>query len=223
MRLKAGPLSKFLADAEAIRGARNAIQDEHNSIAPPVGEEDYKIPVKEAAPGENSKDSRAYGSAAGTALGAGFSMEQVPGMYQGRPDRFFDDPNDPRNANKVEDSHITRNRLAPDLLDMDFVGGAASEGGTGAAETMPVDNLQQSLQEQQMAQQLKEQQAQLEMLRAQVSRDQSIRTHPRPHDPATPRPRDHLFTTNHNSRERWRPNRWPPLWPRRDGLSLSGS
>ena len=170
MRLKAGPLSKFLADADAIRTARNATQDQNNSIAPPVGQDDYAVPVKEAAPGENSKDSRAYGSAAGTALGAGFSMEQVPGMYEGRPDRFFDDPNDPRNSKKVEDSHITRNRLAPDLLDMDFVSGAAAEDG-GAAASVPVVNLQQSLQEQQMAQQLKEQQAQLEILRAQVSCD----------------------------------------------------
>ena len=194
VRNKAGPLSAFLADANAIRAARNETQDQNNSIGPPVGAEDYAAPVKEKPPevvAKSKHDSRAlvrdrvcgrgapppphprppppspsYGSAAGQTLAAGFSIEQVPGMYEGRPDRFFDDANDPRNSKSTEDSHITRNRLAPDLLDMDFGGGGGAADGGAAA--LPVQNLQQSLQEQQMAQQLKEQQAQLEMLRAQV-------------------------------------------------------
>jgi hypothetical protein len=47
------------------------------------------------------------------------------GMYEGRPDRFYENAQDSRRGSQaVEDSHITRNALAPDLLDMDF--GAAS-------------------------------------------------------------------------------------------------
>ena len=55
------------------------------------------------------KDSRAFGSTAGVSLAAGFDISQVPGMYEGRPERFFDNVNDIRNRKpKVEDSHITR-------------------------------------------------------------------------------------------------------------------
>ena len=56
-----------------------------------------------------SKDSRAFGSTAGQTLAAGFDISHVPGMYEGRPERFFDDPNDIRSHKLVvEDSHITR-------------------------------------------------------------------------------------------------------------------
>ena len=37
-------------------------------------------------------------------LGAKFSLEHVPGMYEGRPERYFDSSNDPRRPVSVERS-----------------------------------------------------------------------------------------------------------------------
>jgi hypothetical protein len=106
----------------------------------------------------SQRDERAFGSAAGTALAAKFDLSAVPGMYDGRPDRFFDSATDPRRSAKqvrgfhgaqarwrwsplglwsrpggsprlwrqVEDSHITRNKLAADLLDFVDMGPVAT-------------------------------------------------------------------------------------------------
>lgn len=43
-------------------------------------------------------------------MGAGFGMEAIPGMYDGRPDRYFDNKQDVRNGNasNVIDSQLTR-------------------------------------------------------------------------------------------------------------------
>ena len=80
-------------------------------------------------------------AAAGTHKAAQFDLSAVPGMYEGRPDRFYEDPlRDPRRESSggavVEDSHITRNALAPDLLDLDFGGGGGAPftGGGGGGE-----------------------------------------------------------------------------------------
>lgn len=43
-------------------------------------------------------------------MGAKFDLKQVPGLYEGRPDRYFDDTADPRRRTQqgVEDSDYTR-------------------------------------------------------------------------------------------------------------------
>lgn len=42
-------------------------------------------------------------------MGAKFDLKQVPGLYEGRPDRYFDNTSDPRRRTQgVEDSDHTR-------------------------------------------------------------------------------------------------------------------
>lgn len=49
-----------------------------------------------------------YGQAVSTSVGAGFALENVPGMYEGRPERYFDNANDPRARTTQGNSQITR-------------------------------------------------------------------------------------------------------------------
>jgi hypothetical protein len=44
----------------------------------------------------------------------------VPGMYEGRPARYFDNRADMRNHRAVEDASATRNYFATDLLDLNL-------------------------------------------------------------------------------------------------------
>jgi hypothetical protein len=44
----------------------------------------------------------------------------VPGMYEGRPARYFDNKADMRNHRAVEDASATRNYFATDLLDLNL-------------------------------------------------------------------------------------------------------
>ena len=47
-------------------------------------------------------------------------MNSVPGMYENRPERFFDDPNDQRNRREeVQDSQHTRDvQIGSSLIDL---------------------------------------------------------------------------------------------------------
>lgn len=50
-----------------------------------------------------------FGQGVEKQLGAKFSMEQVPGLYEGRPERYFDNRNDPRNGQiRTGDHQFTR-------------------------------------------------------------------------------------------------------------------
>jgi len=174
VRQRAGPLIKLLNSPDDIRKARLENQDNQGAICPGLGTDDYTAKgggiiafgADTMAVNEQrisvEKDNSAFGSEAGKTLAAKFDLSHVPGMYEGRPDRFFDDVSDVRNHRAAEDSHITRNALAPDLLDLDF-------GGQVVSTEFPSDgvpNLAQSLNEQKLQAQLKAQQEQLEMLQA---------------------------------------------------------
>lgn len=51
----------------------------------------------------------AFGIVPQGSMGAKFDLKQVPGLYEGRPDRYFDDKADPRKRSQgVEDSDHTR-------------------------------------------------------------------------------------------------------------------
>lgn len=95
------------------------------------------------------KDSRAFGSQAGKTLSAQYGIEQVPGLYEGRPDRYFDDRQDPRKHAAHKDSYITRNALGPDLLDLDF-GAQEAEAQAQAQPELPQMDLHKTLADQKM-------------------------------------------------------------------------
>lgn len=51
-----------------------------------------------------------FGQGLETSVGAGFGLQAVPGMYEGRPERYFDNSNDPRKraSEHTTDSQYTR-------------------------------------------------------------------------------------------------------------------
>ncbi|RYG62931.1 hypothetical protein EON64_16940 [archaeon] len=49
-----------------------------------------------------------YGQGLNSSVGAGFGLEAVPGMYEGRPDRYFDNESDIRNRNTTGNHQLTR-------------------------------------------------------------------------------------------------------------------
>jgi hypothetical protein len=46
-----------------------------------------------------------FGQGVGKSIGAGFDLSAVPGMYEGRPERYFDNTRDPRRGTVVTGDH----------------------------------------------------------------------------------------------------------------------
>lgn len=46
-----------------------------------------------------------FGQGLENSVGAGFGLQAVPGMYEGRPERYFDNLNDPRNQSSYVQNH----------------------------------------------------------------------------------------------------------------------
>lgn len=121
---------------------------------------------------ENTNPSRgiemSFGQGLNTSVGAGFGLQNVPGMYDGRPDRYFDNANDPRGQVVTGNSQITRDALAPSLLDLVFDVPASSQ----AANLPPADYLPALHRQQELERQLREQQELLRKLQEQQMQQQ---------------------------------------------------
>ncbi|CAM9950507.1 unnamed protein product [Scytosiphon promiscuus] len=110
----------LLRDSEAIREAREEGRTP-DALLPIGAADDYKAPVKPKEIDLGIDD--AFGIIPEGSVGAKFDLKQVPGLYEGRPERYFDNTTDPRKRNQgVEDSDHTRQAQAEDLLDLDIGG-----------------------------------------------------------------------------------------------------
>jgi hypothetical protein len=103
----------ILVSDDEIRRARAQAQAESDSLVP-LGD----LPVEHLAPPPAQLN---FGQVIETSIGAGYDLSAVPGMYDGRPDRYFDDQNDVRQPHHARDHQITREALNPNsLLDLAF-------------------------------------------------------------------------------------------------------
>lgn len=109
VREAARALLAVLATDDSIRSARGLARSGSASLVP-LG--DDKLAATPSL-GERTNPSlgkqMAYGQGLTTSVGAGFSLGDVPGLYEGRPERYFDNSNDPRrHAGGVQDAQHTR-------------------------------------------------------------------------------------------------------------------
>ena len=100
VRAEAEMIVNILGKDETIRKARAEARAGQNTLVP-MGE-DFEIhnPSKGVQ--------MTFGQGLNSSVGAGFGLEAVPGMYEGRPDRYFDNTNDRRNRNTSGNHQITR-------------------------------------------------------------------------------------------------------------------
>lgn len=166
VRAMSKTLVEILGKDEHIRKARMQARSGQNSLVP-VGE-DF---MEQTRPSQGI--AMAYGQSINSSVGAGHGLENVPGMYDGRPDRYFDDVNDRRNQMTMGNSQITRDvrlfvriffvfvclvyfhvsqKLAPSLLDLVFDGPSHSNANLPPAEYLPALEKQKEL-ERQLAEQ----------------------------------------------------------------------
>ena len=144
VRSKAAELLPVLGDMDRIRSIRSAARDPGMLV--PIGADDY-VPSKDGgdAPASSGRQD-VFGMGTEDALGANFTLQQVPGVYEGRPDRYFENPDDPRQRISVEDSSHTRNQLAGDLLDLDFSAQTADAAALPEAAYLPAQRENEELQ-----------------------------------------------------------------------------
>lgn len=101
VRTTAITLSDILMQDANIRKVRAEMKQENTLV--PLGE----TVVENHNPSKGIQQ-MTYGQGITTSVGAGFSLEAVPGMYEGRPERYFDNTNDPRSRTTQGNSQITR-------------------------------------------------------------------------------------------------------------------
>jgi ENTH domain len=101
VRMVARQLNPILLTDQGIRQARREARDAAGGASMvPIGQtaEEVKGPVK-----------LTFGQGLETSMGAGFDLAAVPGMYENRPERYFDKTNDPRKRPVVTgDAQATR-------------------------------------------------------------------------------------------------------------------
>lgn len=101
VRAMATSLSDILMRDENIRKARADAKDQTTLV--PLGED-----FSEVHNPSKGVQSMTYGQGLTTSVGAGFGLEAVPGMYEGRPERYFDNSNDPRSRTTQGNAQHTR-------------------------------------------------------------------------------------------------------------------
>lgn len=103
VRAEATTVTTILMKDENIRQARYEARAGQNTLVP-LGEQFNE----QHNPSRGQQSIATYGQAVTTSVGAGYGLEQVPGYYEGRPERYFDNANDPR-AKAIAGNHqITR-------------------------------------------------------------------------------------------------------------------
>jgi hypothetical protein len=100
VRAEANLVTNILMKDDNIRRARQEARAGQNTLVP-MGES-----FEQTNPSQGQQFS--YGQALTSSVGAGFGLEAVPGMYDGRPERYFDNANDRRNVATAGNSQITR-------------------------------------------------------------------------------------------------------------------
>jgi hypothetical protein len=109
VRDAAKELCAILINDDNIRRVRQEAQGTGAESLVPMGE-DF-LATFTASQGKSNAENAGFGQgreSSSTSLGAGFDLSQVPGMYDNRPDRYFDDKNDVRAATTVGDHQFTR-------------------------------------------------------------------------------------------------------------------
>jgi hypothetical protein len=167
VRRAAMELNDLLKDTNRIRRERESHREPDSLL--PIGKADDYIPAQkppELNPSASSFDS--FGVVRTDALGAKFDLNTVPGMYDGRPSRYFDDTNDERaKYGGIEDAPSTRNYLAGDLLDLDLDDSAAVPSSVPEAQDLIALTKQTELEDQ-----LRQQRQQLDQLKSILSQQQ---------------------------------------------------
>jgi hypothetical protein len=106
-------LHTILLSDDEIRNARALAHEDADSLVP-LGD----LPVENLAPPPLKLN---FGQGLETSVGAGYDLSAVPGMYDGRPERYFDDQNDIRKPHHANDHQFTREAMNPNsLLDLAF-------------------------------------------------------------------------------------------------------
>lgn len=100
VRAMASTLTSILMRDEEIRKVRSSARAGQDSLVP-LGESFEKTNPSQGV-------QMSFGQGINSSVGAGFGLEAVPGMYEGRPERYFDNDNDPRSRTTQGNSQITR-------------------------------------------------------------------------------------------------------------------
>mmetsp|Transcript_20916 Transcript_20916/g.30119 ORF Transcript_20916/g.30119 Transcript_20916/m.30119 type:complete len:379 (+) Transcript_20916:42-1178(+) len=155
VRESARRVESILRSDDEIRQARAQARDDNSLV--PLGHSE--------APATAAPAPVTFGQGgAGNSMGAGFDLTAVPGMYEGRPDRYFDDSNDFRRGATVGDHQFTREAMNTEcLLDLAFAP-SSQESSLPPADYLPALERQKELERQ-----LAEQQEQLRRLQALAS------------------------------------------------------
>lgn len=100
VRIQARLLNPILLTDEAIRRARKESREAGGSMVP-LGQV-TQLP-------KSNEPVFSFGQGVDSSVGAGFDIAAVPGMYENRPERYFDRANDPRQRPCITgDSQRTR-------------------------------------------------------------------------------------------------------------------
>jgi hypothetical protein len=101
VRKAADALYNILMDDDGIRNARAQAREGQDSLVPMGSFMEAPRPAPSLVFGQGATNT-------GRAMGAGFDLSAVPGMYEGRPERYFDDDNDIRKGKTAGDHQFTR-------------------------------------------------------------------------------------------------------------------
>ena len=99
VRNLARELYNLLEDNDGIRNARAAARGDN--ILVPMGTITHERVITDTP-------ILTFGQGMTTSMGAKHGLEAVPGMYDGRPDRYFDSDNDMRRTQNTGDHQFTR-------------------------------------------------------------------------------------------------------------------
>ena len=99
VRNLAKQLASILVKDENIRDSRAAAREGSDCLVP-IGETSNS--------NTPSVPQLSFGQAVESRVGAGYGLEAIPGMYEGRPDRYFDSLSDPRATKPTGDHQFTR-------------------------------------------------------------------------------------------------------------------
>merc|ERR1711991_23958 len=176
----------ILQNDDEIRNARVKARAQHGDMLVPIGDRPTEPQTK-----QNIQFGMGAGSVSQGVSGATFSLSNVPNLYEGRPERYFDSENDPRrrpggdaipdfstwnvtdmvgigggNDQTVEEKKTTTS----DLLDLVFNSSESS-----ANPNLPSAGYLPALQKQkELEQQLAQQQEQLKALQQQQQQQQIL-------------------------------------------------
>jgi hypothetical protein len=101
VRMQAHQLLAIIETDDGIRRARATARQGQESLVP-LGDLIDLEPAAAAAP------QLSFGQGVEKSIGAGYDLSAVPGMYDGRPERYFDNSNDIRKGHTTGDHQFTR-------------------------------------------------------------------------------------------------------------------